>query len=329
MKDLSPLGGILADPTIRKVFHGSDYDVRSLYRDFGLEVRGLFDTMICAQLLGEEKTGLNDLLSRHVGVTLDKRFQKADWSQRPLPEGMIRYAVEDTRLLSRLAALLEAGLQEKGRFEWAVEEFLLAEQVRPNAASEGPFFLRIKGAGRLDRRGLAILEELARWRDREAHRRDVPPFKVIGADTMMKLAETRAADAAGLTAAGIRGRTAERYGERLLRTVAAAMAFPEEDLPSYPRGERHRRDWDAERRLTRLKSWRTAASERLGMSEGIVINNTMLMAIAVRAPKTIRGTGRGGRPEELAAPRARRGDPGGPGGVVPSPRGSGRFPPHA
>ena len=82
--DLSPLGPVLADPAIRKLFHAADYDIRCLNRDFGFEVRGLFDTMIACQFLGEEKVGLADILGKYFGVVLDKQFQRADWSQRPL-----------------------------------------------------------------------------------------------------------------------------------------------------------------------------------------------------------------------------------------------------
>ena len=105
--DLSPLKPILADPAIRKIFHAADYDLRSLSRDFDLEVNGLFDTMICAQLLGEERIGLADLLNKYFNVELDKKYQKADWSLRPLKPAMISYAAEDTHHLHRLAEILE------------------------------------------------------------------------------------------------------------------------------------------------------------------------------------------------------------------------------
>ena len=75
---------ILADPSVRKIFHGADYDIRSLHRDFGIEVCNLFDTMIACQFLGEKEVGLAAVLKKRFGVELDKRYQKADWSKRPL-----------------------------------------------------------------------------------------------------------------------------------------------------------------------------------------------------------------------------------------------------
>src|SRR5467141_5262699 len=83
--DLSPVGRLLADPAVEKVFHDADYDLRILDRDYGFRAARLFDTRIVAQLLGEPAIGLGSLLEKHLGVKLSKTHQKDDWSQRPLP----------------------------------------------------------------------------------------------------------------------------------------------------------------------------------------------------------------------------------------------------
>jgi ribonuclease D len=85
IRDLSPLVPFFANPDICKIFHGADYDVRSLFRDFGIEIVNLFDTMIACQFLGEKEWGLAGALKKRFNVMLDKQFQTADWSQRPLP----------------------------------------------------------------------------------------------------------------------------------------------------------------------------------------------------------------------------------------------------
>ena len=92
--DLAPLTPLFASSDIRKIFHAADYDLRSLKRDYGFEVRNLFDTMVSAQLCGEGKIGLADLLQKYFGIELDKKYQRADWSQRPLKPEMIRYALK-------------------------------------------------------------------------------------------------------------------------------------------------------------------------------------------------------------------------------------------
>jgi ribonuclease D len=282
--DLSPLASVLADPDVRKIFHAADYDIRCLNRDFGFTLCGLFDTMIACQFLGEEKVGLADVLGKYYGVALDKQYQRADWAARPLTEGMIRYAAEDTRHLHRLARLLEEKLAARGRLEWVAEEFALLEQVRFQE-QEGPLFLRAKGAAVLDRRQLAILEELLQWRDREARRRDRPLFKVLGNKTLLELARSMPRTLSGLTAVeGISPRLADRCGKALLGAIAAGLAAPESDLPVYPRGERRLRDAAVDRRLTALKEWRKEAAAELEMDPGIVINNALLEEIARRRP---------------------------------------------
>lgn len=282
--DLSPLGPVLADPAIRKIFHAADYDTRCLARDFGFQIRGLFDTMVACQFLGEEKVGLADVLGKYFGVALDKQFQRADWSIRPLPAGMIVYAAEDTRHLHKLRELLEGKLAEKGRLEWVAEEFALLEQGRFRE-QEGPLWLRFKGANQLDRRQLATLDQLLIWRDGEAKRKDRPPFKVIGNDILFALAKHMPQTAEAIKAIeGLPGWVAERFGKLVLPLIATAQEIPAEQLPSFPRGERRERDPQADKRLTLLKGWRQQKAAELAIDAGIVINNALLEELARRVP---------------------------------------------
>jgi ribonuclease D len=290
--DLSPLGPILADPAIRKIFHAADYDTRCLARDFKFEIRGLFDTMVACQFLGEEKVGLADVLGKYFGVALDKQFQRADWSIRPLPQGMIVYAAEDTRHLHKLCELLEGKLREKGRLEWVTEEFALLEQGRFRE-QEGPLWLRFKGANLLDRRQLATLDALLVWRDGEARRKDRPPFKVIGNDILLALAKAMPLTAEAIKAIeGLPGWVAERFGKQVLPPIAAAQEIPNEQLPVFPRGEKRERDPEAEKRMLKLKAWRTQAATELALDPGILINNALLEELARVVPR---------RTEELEA----------------------------
>lgn len=284
IRDLSALKGVLADPAIRKYFHAADYDIRCLYRDFAIEIRGLFDTMVACQFLGEEKVGLADVLHTHFNVTLDKRFQRADWSRRPLSGEMIRYAAEDTRHLHRLGAWLEERLRAKDRLEWVAEEFALLEKVR-HTENDGPLYLRFKGAGQIAPRQLAVLDALLRFRDEEARRRDCPPFKVLGNAALLEMARTAPASLRALVGLeGMPARLVERYGSRLLKLIEEAMALPEMELPSYPRTERLVRDPAAERRLEKLKRWRMAKAAELGMDAGILINNAALEDLSRQPP---------------------------------------------
>ncbi|MCK5508708.1 MAG: ribonuclease D, partial [Desulfobacterales bacterium] len=96
IQDLSPLKSLFSQRDIKKIFHGADFDVRSLYRDFNIEIKNLFDTQIACMFLGIRETGLDAVLKKRFEISLNKKYRKKDWSQRPLPEEMIEYAVNDT-----------------------------------------------------------------------------------------------------------------------------------------------------------------------------------------------------------------------------------------
>lgn len=284
--DLSALAPVMADPSVRKLFHGADYDIRSLHRDFGIEVHNLFDTMIACQFLGEKEVGLAAVLKKRFGVELDKRFQKADWSKRPLSAEMIAYAIEDTRLLIDLYLQLEEELRAKGRLSWVEEECMLLSRVRMVARGAEPFYLRFKGAAVMEPRSLAVLEELLRFRDEKAVRQDVPAFKIVGNDALRDLAvklPRKGVDLTGIT--GLSPKLAERYGQEILDAVARGMALPPGSLPVYPRSRRPARDRLQEERLKRLKLWREERSKELGIDGGILANNALLENLAETGPK--------------------------------------------
>jgi ribonuclease D len=134
--DLARFGELLADPAVEIVFHDADYDLRLLEREFGFSAARLFDTRIAAQLLNEPGIGLAALLEKYFGLKVDKRFQRADWSARPLSPGMIEYAASDTHYLPALRDILRDRLAGMGRLSWAEEEFALLERVRWAAPTE-------------------------------------------------------------------------------------------------------------------------------------------------------------------------------------------------
>lgn len=281
---LEPLKPVLVDSRVRKIFHAADYDIRCLARDFDIEISGLFDTMISSQFLGEEKFGLADMLRKYFGVELDKQYQRADWSIRPLSEGMICYAAEDTCHLHELAALLERQLEEKGRLSWVKEEFSLLEKVR-FTVHQGPEFLRFKGAGTLEPRQLAVLEGLLQWRDNEAQRRDCPLYKVLGNKSLLQISRIMPAGKQELQGVeGFSSRLIERYGAKILQVTEAAESLPDTELPVYPRGERRLKDPAVERRFTSLKEWRKKVAKRLALDPGVLINNAQLEELARQRP---------------------------------------------
>ena len=291
LPDLSPLAPVMADPAIRKIFHGADYDIRSLHRDFSIEVNNLFDTMIACQFLGEKEVGLAAVLLKRFGEELDKRYQKADWSKRPLSTDMIEYAVRDTSLLSDLYGQLAEELREKGRLAWVEEESQLLSGVRAGSREADTLLSRFKGAARMEPRTLAVLEELLRFRDSLAREHDLPPFKILGSDTLRQLAENkpqRQSDLDGIS--GLSPKLCKRYGRGILEATARGMALPADRLPSYPRPKQFVKDRRKEEMMKSLKQWRESKAGELGIEAGILVNNSMLEAVADAACRKEGGT---------------------------------------
>ncbi|MSN25130.1 MAG: ribonuclease D [Geobacter sp.] len=285
-KDLSPLAGPLGDPAILVVMHGADYDIRSLHRDFGIEVTNLFDTMIAARFLGISEFGLAALLNARFGIVLDKKYQKADWSKRPLSQEMCAYAVADTSDLLPLYDQLREELQQKGRLAWLMEECRLVCQARVNE-KEGPLFLYCKGAGKLKGRSLAILEELLQLRDKQSQLLDRPPFKVMSVETLQEIAEIRPRTINDLaTIKGMSPVQLSRHGEAILAAVAKGMSLPEEDLPRFPYTRKNDVVDGAKERLRSLKAWRDRKSAALGLEPGVLAPNWMLESVADVADAT-------------------------------------------
>jgi ribonuclease D len=279
---LAALGGILTDPAIEIVFHDADYDLRLLDREYGLHTTNLFDTRIAAQLLNEPGVGLAALLEKYIGVRLDKRFQRADWSARPLSEGMLAYAASDTTHLPELRDILRRQLEERGRLSWAEEEFelLALTKYTPPDGVEPPY-LRMKGAKALRGRELAILRELYEWRDGVAQRADKATFRILNNDPILAMARTPPTDLAALRAIpGLSGDQVERRGNEILSAVQRGLQVPERDLPRIPRTPRRPHDSEFEARLERLKTARNRLATELDLAPGVLCPNGTLESIA-------------------------------------------------
>ena len=284
----SGLGALLEDPAVEVVFHDADYDLRLLQQDYGWQVRTIFDTRIAAQLLGYTAFGLAALLERFFEVKLDKKHQRADWSMRPLTEGMLDYAAQDTRFLLQLKDQLAAELARTGRTAWAREEFALLEGTRWQDEAPGMAYLRVKGARDLNRRELAVLRELVPWRDAVAGSLDRATFRVLGNEQLLDIARTQPRTKEALAKVkGMPRAVLEQRGEELLDAVKRALVVPEAELPKFPRAARWDRDPEFDARVSALKTARDAAAKRLQLDPGVLCSRDRLEAVARRNPATV------------------------------------------
>jgi ribonuclease D len=292
VESLVPLADVLADPAVEIVFHDADYDLRLLDREYGYRATNLFDTRVAAQLLNEPGVGLAALLEKYLGVRLDKRFQRADWSARPLSPPMLEYAASDTRHLPELRDILRGQLESRGRLAWAEEEFALLDGIRWSPPNGEPGYLRLKGAKALKGRELAILRELFEWREGVAQRNDRATFRILNNEPMLIMARQPPADMAALKAIpGIGGEQAERRGKEILAAVKRGLEIPERDLPRVERPPRKPFDPAFEARLERLKIARNRLAIELDLAPGVLCPNGTLEAIARSNPATLEALG--------------------------------------
>ena len=286
VEDVSPLGRLLADTTVEKVFHSADYDIRSLDRDWGFRVRGLFDTSIAAAFTGAERLGLAAVLKEHLDVDVpkSKKLQRADWTLRPLTDEMLHYAAEDVLHLARLRTVLRGKLDKLGRAVWVEEETERLAAVRHSPPDPEWGFLSVKGSRDLDGRGLAVLRALHGFRENEAVRRDRPPFKIFSDAVMVALAAEPSSDLARVKSLGPYGRSPRSSGLR--RAIREGLAAPSVKRPRPPRSGKPRPSKEdreaASKRLRLLKQWRLEHSTRLKLDPGLLWPAASLERLSLR-----------------------------------------------
>ena len=282
------LGQLLESKNVEVVFHDADYDLRLLHQDYGWHATNIFDTRVASQLLGIKSFGLAALLDQFFDVKLDKKHQRADWSMRPLTPDMLQYAAQDTRYLLQLKDHMKGELKRRGRMHWAEEEFARLEGTRWEAEEGMEGFLRIKGARDLTRRELAVLREVANWRDTVAAQLDRATFRVMGNEVLLELARRAPKSASELGAIkGMPKGMIERAGADVVAAIRRGMEAPEAELPKFPKGQRWNKDHDFDERVGRLKSVRDAAATRLELDPGVLCSRERLENVARSGAKAV------------------------------------------
>lgn len=280
------LGKVLAKPTIKKVFHAAEYDLMCLKRDFNFEVNHLFDTMMAARICGYKQIGLNNLLSHHLDVQIDKSHQRDNWGERPLPIASLMYAQMDTHYLPQLHDLLYQELTERGHLEEAQETF--AEISRATPPHDGRVFdpdgfWKIGMPNQLNMAQMAVLRELYLLREHAAQEFDVPPFRIFSNQLLVDLARAQPhtlgeiAELRGISPANIR-----RYGKQILSAIqngrSQTLSAPPQYRPPPP---------DINNRYIALHAWRKQKALDRGVESDVIISRQALWDMAYKAPTTL------------------------------------------
>ena len=290
LADLSALGPLLADARVLKVFHGAEYDLITLYRDFGFAVANLFDTMWASRILGWPAHGLADLLQIHFGVTVDKRYQRSNWAIRPLPPEQLDYARLDTHYLFALHDLQAQELERTKRWPQAQHRFARLSQTRWETKGFDPDgFWHLPGVHGLDDVGRGVLRALYLLRDQQAQVENRPPFKELSNGALLILSEQRPQTIEELhKLRGVGSPLVRKQGHALLRAIRQGASQPLgwDQRPRSAANNNGRPTAECQARYEALRVWRNAAAQAHGVEPDIVLTNQTLWAVAQRRPRS-------------------------------------------
>jgi len=234
LPDLAPLAGLLHDPSVLKVFHSASQDLEVLYLVTGRVPAPVFDTQLAASLLGYgEQVGYGNLVQAVLQIDLDKTQSRTDWACRPLKVEQLSYAKDDVRHLVELYTRLHGELEALGRTTWLAPEMEAITRQELYQPLPEDAWRRVSGHKRLKPRDLAVLREIAAWRENEARRLDRPRRWIISDDLLLLIARTRPADPEALNALrGLPKGLGTEPARQLLLAVQRGIDVPKEDWPA-------------------------------------------------------------------------------------------------
>lgn len=285
---VDPLNGLKLDGFLEKlskkvlVLHGADYDLRMLYQQHGFRPHQVFDTMLAAQLLGKSAFGLAALVQSYYGVALKKDQQKADWSQRPLPPLMLQYGAQDTFFLPGLYQALTDELNEVNRLDWHTEtcdELVKATAKSKEVDLENTW--RIDGSSRLYPRQLAALQALWKFRDQTAQEADLPPYKILPSDILLRFALAVPQEGDPEQIPSLPSRLNPNIKSGFLDAYADALDSPSSEWPQVVRAPRRTAPSPSSALLTHLKDVRDAIAVKLKMDPSLLATKSTLTAVAL------------------------------------------------
>ena len=235
--DLSTLAAILHDPQITKVFHAAHQDLEILLQLTGKIPAPIFDTQVAASVLGYgDQMAYARLVEQMLSISLSKTQSRTDWTQRPLKKAQLEYAIDDVKYLAQIYPMMLNQLTSKNRLAWLDKDFLKATDEETYAINARERWKKVRGNQALKRPQLAVLRELAAWREEKAEKSDRPRKWIISDDILLDLSKQQPSNTKEI--GEIRGINADRthkYHKTWLALIQKANALPETDWPELPR----------------------------------------------------------------------------------------------
>jgi ribonuclease D len=232
IRDLTPFWDVVLDPKVEVVMHAAGEDLRICRMRTGEVPRNLFDVQIAAGLVGfSYPLSLVNLTYQTLRTSLAGSETRTDWRRRPLTAAQLRYALDDVRYLLEIEAMLREKLSERGRAEWAAEEFAdFLDSIDSRAEEER--WRRLPGLHHLNRRSLEMARRLSDWREETARRSNRPLRQTMRDDLLVAIAKRQPMTRRDLEALRDFNRPALiSRGAEILDVIAEARAVPEEELP--------------------------------------------------------------------------------------------------
>jgi ribonuclease D len=282
--DLRPLLVALSEKPI--IGHGIDYDLRMLFAEHGFKPLEIFDTMLAAQLLGRSAFGLAALVQEFFGITLVKEGQKADWSRRPLTADLVEYAAQDTFFLPELHAALTAELDSRGRLSWHKESCTSLIRATQRVKDVDPdLSWRITGSTRFNQRQLAILKAMWEVREQYGRDRDLPSYKILPADILLRFAESVPEEGSPAETTRLPSRLHPDLREDLLEAFEDALASGPDAWPlPLPPPKRPARAPHPEL-LLEMRDVRDGIAKKLQLDPSLLAPKAMMLAAALALTK--------------------------------------------
>lgn len=237
--DLQPVYDLLRDPKILKVFHAGRQDMEIFFKLMGQVAAPFFDTQIAAMVCGYgDSIGYENIVRNITGASIDKSSQFTDWSIRPLSEKQIKYALGDVTHLCDVYLHLKEELHKRGRTDWVMQEEEILADPRTYANDPYESWKRIKLRSPKSK-SLAILREIAAWREKQAQKRDVPKTWIMRDDVLGEIAVQTPSNKKQLAKIrNISTETAEgKIGDQILEAINFALSTPKDDWPKPERKE--------------------------------------------------------------------------------------------
>jgi ribonuclease D len=277
--DLAPFFALMADESLVKVFHAARQDIEICWHEAGLIPRPIVDTQVAAMVLGYgDSISYDQLVQRITGDSLDKSYRFTDWTRRPLSEAQLAYAISDVTHLRDIYLKLSADLEARGRIDWMREEMKVLTSPDTYRFEPEHAWERLKTRVRKPKE-LAILMEVAAWREREAQERNVPRGRVLKDDAIGDIAvqAPTTIERLGNLRSLPRGFERSRWGEAIVAAVRRGVA---RDPKTLPRLERPKPAGNGQATVELLKVLLRMTAERHGVAAKVIATVDDLERIA-------------------------------------------------